>query len=328
MQFTAPVLFTVPTGWVKPRTPSHTAGYLIIETDDGNIGDYTNWLPLARKLAFEYSGWLPNRTVPCCPNVNTITIGESGKMTEAHLQELQDKHKWEIMSHGRHHVGVGLYELASAASTGENQITLSNFANRIDRGHYASVPPYEYLIKDGATEEVVGIDSVNTGTNVVTLNTNLVNNYSADATMRMTDDSMDDLLQGCLDDLAAWGINASNHVYTWHAGAQAQHNPDAVEKVREIFDTARGSQANDGVNDPDTVDLVQLAGMLFLHGDNTLEVIDTALDSTASNDHIFIIYGHGEAVAISGGKLEHIIRGALNRGIKIVNRKQIVGLFN
>lgn len=312
--------------FVNPKTIKYDKGLLVIDSDDGNAGDYNYWLPVTLKTASKHSQWIGNPTVVINPAINTATIGTPGKMTVEQLIELRDKYGWEMLSHGRHHVGLGAMELYEAATAGQTALTIRGAGQiRVEGG-------YTYEIYEGNTREIIKfvspeVKSSTYSIHTMNLETPLVNSYTTAARILLTDESAHDLLQGCIDDLASWGFDCKHHVYTYHTGSQHQFIEKSVGWIDNYFTSGRGRillQANQK-ND------IQLPNLISMSMGNTLTQIDTVLDETAATDGLFIFYGHGEGTSSVLNKLEYLIDGALSRGIRIVTRTEALkrwGLMN
>src|SRR5690625_1470059 len=96
--------------FIYPKTPNINKGYLIIETDDNNIGDYSHWFPLVKRLKYERSQWLNTKFLSVGINTNTDAIGTSGKTTINQIKEMYEG-GWEIINHGKSHNGIGRHYL-------------------------------------------------------------------------------------------------------------------------------------------------------------------------------------------------------------------------
>ena len=311
--------------WLRPRKPMYSQGYLIIESDDGNIGDFAYWLPLFDRIAQDYSDFYPQRCAVCCLTVNTATINTANKMTDAQLRTLNRTHFWEIMSHGKYHAGIGRHPVIVNASAGQNRIDVNGPLQLT----LFSVTGYTYKVSEGVTEEIIQIASKTNETytaGYITTVNPLQNSYTTAAVVQLTQESMVSELQSCIDELAAWDITATNHVFTYHGGLQFFFNQEAVDVVGQLFDSARGIIGIPNDYSVPEFDPHRLKATL-LNDDLTTTAIDNELDDTLVGNKLMIIYGHGESSALRTSRLEHLIRGALNRGIRIITRKQAVSLL-
>lgn len=312
--FIAPVIF------VPPKTISYVSGTLIIEIDDGTDGNYTHWLPFTLRLADKYNQWQNSKPVVCCPNVNTAKIGTTGYMTVAQLQELQNIYNWEIMSHGRYHTGLATHTVIVQANAGQKRIDINT------AGMIHPEANYVYEIKYGEISETIIVAERHGEPyqNGYILSTeNLVNTYPVGSTLKLTEASLLAELQGCQDDLKAWGLTGNSHVYTYHAGSQWYYNQQAVDVVDGIFDSARGV---DGDHNSLGANLGLLKSRLLTSSLTDVE-IDGILDDTLANDYVTIVYGHGETSDAHLGRLQYFIEGAINRGIQIMTRAEAIMLL-
>lgn len=298
--------------WVKPKheIPEKTKGMLVIETDDGFITDYTVWFPIFKAFNKKYTQWTNSFPAVCCPNVNTGDLGKTGWMTYNHLHEMISQ-GWEIMSHGRHHVGLGEYSVLESASEGDTEIKVQSI-HQMEPMEF-----YEYHVFEGETSEVLNINTSDDDINTITLNTPLQNSYSTSAKVKITPSGAYDLLQGCLDDLANEGIEASHHVYTYHSGSYHNFSQESIDWIEQYFDSGRGDI---GVNSDDA-NLYNLRSRL---NNITDTQIDSILDDVAENDKVFIYYGHGDISVNRLRQLKYLIEQAIEKGITITTRTQAV----
>lgn len=297
--------------FVRPKTMTYNKGVLVIHSDDGKSGDFTHWLPLAKKKAQEHSQWYNVGTVVMNPAINTATIGTSGKMTVANVQELL-KNKWEILSHGRHHVGIGAYPLILSATAGATRLDIQG-AEQINTG------VYQYRLFEGSKEEVVtfATRSGDTyGNGYVTTTKPLVNSYTTAARIQLTEDSAFALLQGCIDDAKAWGVDIKHHVYTYHGGGDWFPSQKSEDWVGQYFKSGRGSAMGSPVSDPANINLKNIKSALNTEKSNA--AVDSYLNQVALNNGLMLYYGHGETDDVNLAKMEYLIDGALSRGIRIM----------
>lgn len=302
--------------FIRPKKPTYNKGVLVIHADDGHASDYTGWIPLLKRKAREYSSWHNAGTVVMCSAINTATIGTTGIMTLANLKDMI-KNRCEILSHGRHHIGIGENPLAANASAGATRIDIYG------AGVFSNAPgnPYNFRIFEGSKEEQFQIltssgSSAEPEAGFITISTPLVNSYTTAAKVQLTDTSAETLLKGCIDDAKAWGINLIHHVYTYHAGGHHFYSAKSVDWVGQYFKSGRGMAKSNGVaGSIATWDLRNLNSVL--NAERTDASIDVLLNEIAQNDGLLIYYGHGETDATSLSKLEHVIDGALSRGIRI-----------
>lgn len=305
--------------FVTFKKPTTTSGYLVIESDDGKVEDYTYWLKLTNKIAQEYSDFYPPKCVVVCPNVNTGRFGDEGFLDYDKVKELQ-WYGWEIMSHGRFHIGLGKHPFTQNVNAGGTRIYLTD-AGYI--GHMGGTTNYIWKIVEGEKTENVVV-SVAT-TNYIDIQQPLINSYTTNATIQLTTDSIYSLLNECKNDLTEHGIKVSSHVYTYHAGSFHHVNEEAINIVRELFISARGSTT--AINNPLTADLHNLKALL-INDSLTENTIDTNLQIAKENNHVMICYGHGESGGIAYQRLEYLIRKALTMGIKIITRNEAVKILS
>jgi len=309
--------------FVSPRTyrtnqgiPAN--GVVVIESDDGKIGDYTHWYPLSIAMKHKYSQWVPVKPIPICPNINSFAIGQSGYMTVANLQELNSS-TWEILAHGKYHTGLGLYALADSAQAGSTTIKVM----APGQFKYHSLHGHEYRITESDISEVIRVtakdmDTVNAG--FIAIDDPLVNSYSTDARIVLLDEWIKEELEGCINDLASWGIDAKHFTYSYHGGSQYQRNEPAIDYISQLFESARGVSGK--YNNTETPR--HLLKSQDLNPSVTTALLDDILDTTKSSNCLTIFYGHGEQDDVILGLLKHIIDGCFSRGIEIMTRSDAV----
>jgi len=299
------------------RPPAKTTGLIVIESDDGYATDYDLWYPFFRKMSKEYSEFAPYNLIPFCPAVNSGYIGTTNYLT---LNQLKTIAKWtEIMNHGKYHAGLGKYPLSASAAAGQNTIYLTK-ANEVQ------IPSnYEYIIEEGGlSERIKPISSDNmsmpistrTGT-YLTLETNLVNSYTAAATIRISPESLALENQGAVQTLSGWGIPVTNHVFPYHSGSQYFVNAETVSAVDDIHTSSRGTISSSYQINLKGDNLINLKAM-----GNTLTQaqIDTLIQDLKTTDGVFIWFFHGSNTAKTF--LEMLIRSAMTAGVRIVTRSE------
>lgn len=307
--------------FVNPPTPVYLKGAIVIESDDGLIGDYTHWSPLFLKKKREHSFWNYN-TVPFCPAINSATIGESGRMRLTHLQKM-NAWGWELNSHGKYHSSVAAHTVSALVASGQNRIDMKAAGTVQIPGNF------EYEITDGVNTETFIVTEKSGSTSYlddgyILIDRNLVNSYGLDAIVRMSNVGLTALYQGCVDDMVAWGFECKNHVFTYHFGSQYLYNQMAIDKAAEIFISARGASGD--YNDANTNKYILKSRLL--NDSLLLTTIDSILDQVALNDNVVVFYGHAETNAIRMSQLAHLVDGAIGRGIRILTQTEAVAYMN
>lgn len=298
--------------WINPTTPVHTSGMAVIESDDGNSGTYA-WFPIFKRVAAKHSDWFPSSIV-CCPNLNTGVIGVEGALTVEQVKELS-RNFWEMNSHGKYHVGLGLYKTSASVEVGATVIPLAGFYMPAD-----TFQGYTFRIWDGTNGDEFSLVSL-TGQydgGEWTITPALTHAYNSNANVQITQASALELLNGAKDDLDGWGIPCRHHVFTYHAGSDQFFSQDAIDWASSVFSSGRG--LNGSVNTAAS-DLPNLKSK-ELNASTTTAAIDTILDDISASDKVGIFYGHGETTAGMATLLEHLIDGCVSRGILITTRQR------
>lgn len=305
--------------FVRPKTVNYKKGVLIIDSDDGIIGDYTHWFPLCMRLGREYSTWANSRPAVFCPAIVTNHVGGGPNvMSVEQIQELA-RQGFEPQSHGRDHISVGALPVLENVTSGATTVQVQA-AGTIRR----NLGAYDFRIFEGETEEILDIAKVEGRTSrpgIITLGSPLQNSYTTEARVQLTDDSARDVLQGSLDDLQSWGVEARHFVYPYHSGGIRHIGGNTSQWMEDYFDSGRGRTSSTGINTKGDIDWNNLTSLLNTEP-ATKNTIDNSLDEISKTDGLLIFYGHGEQDADNLSLLENLIRGALDRGIRILTKSQ------
>ena len=314
--------FIAPAEFIMPKMPQYQSGYLVIESDDGNYGDYTHWYQKIKILAEKYSQWANSKAVTCCFNINSGTIGKRGKLNLQQLMTIYNS-GMEIMAHGRHHVGLGQLTLTRPAVSGDTKIYVGDLTNTGVQRNQEAGYIYTYRLYDENKEEIVTLTGYNTDENSLLVQP-LNNSYAAGAKLQISAASMEQLVQGCINDLRAWGIEVKNFTFPYHAGSYYDPYPEAVDYVSQWFDSCRGNY--DNTNVLDSINWSNLASMP-IRVYTPFTMIDRLLDQTVNNNLLMIAFGHGETSDEIQSRLEYLIDGAMSRGIRILQRRDAYKLL-
>ncbi|MCM3616671.1 hypothetical protein M3936_03650 [Sutcliffiella horikoshii] len=309
--------------WVSPKVslPTKSPGIIVIESDDGNEGDHSRWFPFFRELSQKYSQFYPYNLVKGTLNVNTGTIGdntgERRKMTVDNLLELQ-QYGWEISSHGRHHVGLGAQNISTSVSAGATTIKIPRAVQIIEHQGKNHIGLYSWKISEGGTSEVLNVIGGSVSLGEIQIATPLVNSYTTAAKVELTEESASQVLDGCKQDLASWGIDCESHAFTWHSGSYIDVNPNALRWISERFTSGRGDF---GILNPSSYDARKLNSY---HDNITKTQVNDLLTQTQQNNHVFIIYGHGDHALYKLDIIEHVAREGIKRGMRFMTRKELM----
>ena len=304
---------------IKKIDDYHLGGYLVIQSDDGRLGDHSHWLPWFRGIMQKYTQFYPSKLVVGCTGVNSGEVGIN-RMT---VDQLKDLHRsgWEMLSHGRYHHGVGGHTLMENAVQGESEIV----AYRVGWAGNNM----EYTLSDGVNSEIVKVTGTSafsggSGSGIFHLETSITNNYASGSVLQMTDAEATTLLQGCQEDVESWGMPCKHHIYTYH-----HQNAQSHVWTESFFDSARGNSQT-WINPETTNNLFRLSSKLITTNTDPTE-IHSLLDQTSQNDGVLILYGHGETDDVMRDLFEDIVDYAITHGVKIVTHDQalkLTGLIN
>lgn len=311
--------------FIKPKTPPRkNKGYLIIESDDGNIGDYIYWFRLMEKLKMKNSQWTGNGAVTCCFNINTGVLGNRNKLTDEQLIDLYN-HGYSIHAHGRYHIGIGKISLRQTANIGDNDLYFNTVSST---GIFHGEPlgyPYKYKLINGSDSEVVKLIAHNNDERKVTIETPLTKSFPSGTSFVMEEQSRKELIEGSVNDLSQLGINVEHFAFSYHAGSENNYYQDSIDYANSLFKTCRGRY--DGDNPLHNIPWHNLESSA-LRPTTELSEVDYWLDQCAERDQLLILFGHGEQDENTLACLERAITGAWERGITILSRDRAYNLFS
>lgn len=316
MTFVGPPAFVDPAPFrarvVTPVEWDDDAGLIVLESDDGALANYTVWRTLLAARSQALNPFAPFAVFRANFAINTADIGGGNRMSVAQLQEMAAIGHG-ISSHGRHHRTLGSEELTSGASAGATVLAVTN-PGRLATGS----EPYTYTLTDGVNSETVAIasrDAQTTTPGSVTLAAPLAHAYDAGATLTMDAESAQSLLQGCVDDLAEWGIATESHAYAWNKFTTATR---AV--VASIFVSAR---AADGLNLPsDKPDIYNVRLKDVGVAAHSQGAIEGFLDAVQAEGGVLILMGHAETDAGTLANLHYVLDQAVARGMRLATRAE------
>lgn len=303
--------------WQKPITPPiPRGGYICMQNDDGNIGDYTMWFIKAKEKSMYYSSWNPYSFVSIVSAINSGNIGIGGhKMSALNLREM-NSYGVEIVSHGYKHYGLGIHRTQHETNTGDTAFEVHNIARvGVNR---------EYVITDGTNSENVFV-AEKSGNDVI-LQSALQNGYPFESSFYMSEESVKSIHLGKVNEyLQDWGIpETPHHVYTWHAnhGLSIQWLEDAG------FESARGNGQNI-IKPNDKVNKYAMPsyGIPSSVWNGDLSWIDNVIDSVEESGGLVFLYAHGETSQGAVNAFEHIIDTAIAKGIRFVSHTQAVNIL-
>ena len=289
-------------------------GMMLLESDDGFITDYNSWYPHLQSDVQKTKFYPFEFVVSASFAVNTLSItnGAVTHMSIAQVQELAN-YGCEIMAHGRTHVGLGTHALLSAVSAGATTIDVT----RRDRIRTNANLVYE--IKEGATSENFVVSSRGEpGAPVdgeIILETALTNSYTTNATVSLTQASMEWEILGSKTDIESWGIAVMNYVPAFYA-----LNTQSRAIIEANFDSMCVSATTDvsfPLIDPATINLHNLPRYNLAM---STEDISTLIELAYATNKILILPGHGDHPA----KVKHAVEKALETGVRIVTRSQML----
>lgn len=303
------------------KMPTYNKGYLIIHSDHAYTSTFKTWLPIIAKHNRMRNQWIDSKAVNFGVVVNTAPVGSPGYLTPVELKKMYDAGV-EILSHNRYHISIGALPITEQAEKGATTLKVAS-TNRMglralrDEAGYGA---YSYELIDGDNKEVFYF-SGHTSTTLF-LASPLSRTFPAGSILKPTQETIEDLVLGCLDDLAGWGIDdVPGYVYPDHSASHYDPWRPSVDYVLSVHKAARGGYGE--TNNLNTIDWGILHGFaLRPNGVPAYSTIDRILEETAENNLLAIVWSHGETEQGVLDRLEYIINKALDLGIKIITQKQ------
>lgn len=288
-----------------PRT---FRGMLILETDDGFIGDYTHWYPLLKSKK-QLSQWYPfEYKVSASSVMNSSGFGKEGHVTLEHLHEMVEEGGWEVINHGRYGAGLNTYNVNADANAGDTVLSLK-FTN-------AMLTRYDYVIKGrGGIQEKLDIKGFRES-KYVDLNTPLQHSYDTTAVIELTPEEMQEEINGGLQDLLDLGFDVKHFVNSNHYWA---YNSNRIIKERHLSTRNDNGTSTTVVTNHPPVDPYRLNGNLDGYANHNR--IRQLVDKLYEEDSFGIWYGHGFKYG-KGSNLDYLVDYAIEKGVKIVSRHE------
>lgn len=298
-------------------------GVLVIESDDGTVGDYTHWRPLlARVLAGNASPWAPfTARGVACSAINRLGDG-STVMNAAQAQALEAA-GWEILAHGVLHCGLNRYHVTQPITAGNTRLDLM-FGGRMVTGG-GDHPQYVYTITNGAASEsftITGSDGAlgNGWCDLTDPISNSYGTYEQEGTyVVLSEASTRYEVETCKSDLLAAGLDVQHYAYPFGPVA-----PEIIPIIAESYGSARTTEYE--LNLPGEFDVYQLAAF------NIASLIgageDDVLDAAVEHDGLLMMYLHGETDAANAYQYTRLIEKAKARRMAIMNRREALAYYS
>lgn len=320
--------------FIRPKTPNATKGngYIIIESDDNKIGDYTHWYPYFKDFKYDNTDWINTSFMKLGLNINSGNLDQGGYIKSEQLKTMYD-YGFEVINHGMYHSGVGKHKVTSKSLAGDDKVYIDN-SYYFGHGYwitYTGTENYVYDLVDSSNNLIEKVlvkkyDSSNSNSNAVTLRTPLKNNIEVGSFMRLSKESIDWFIGESLAIIERLGIENVNSVTPpYHSGSHYVRNEMFMDYLKERYDSIRGIP--DGYNERDSLDLNELKAR-GLRGNTTKAQIDSWINHTVDNQSILIVYGHGESDEYTLDNLKYVINQSIKKGIVMINRSKLVKLFN
>lgn len=309
--------FTKPIKFVKPKKPNKTSGVVVLNTDDGEVRNYTHWMPWFWAYKMQNNQFIDNKPLRgLSPNINTAFVGG---MTQGNGRPMmnweQIKHMYrlgsDMQSHGRKHLYLSYLSLQKDVSAGETFIEYDRSNNAIKSG-------VSYLIEEnGIVERVVIKEHRVDEQGLAELVDPLTNSFTTNATIHITEESAFEDLQGCLDDLHEQGLDAKHHVNPWYNSSNRTR-----EWQKEIFIGVLSAMRD--IDKPEDVVLDSIRRSPKAIPLLTYNEIDEYLLETRKNDGALFIVGHGETNEKTRENMKYLISKASDLGVEFVTHDEAV----
>lgn len=306
--------------WTSPKTPRYDKGTLVVQSDDG-MAKERSWVKLFDEINRDKNTWSDYNITYCLALITGQIDSTKDFLNSNEVKKYSDAN-YEMLSHGKHHVGLGAFPLSSVATAGERVISVT--ASQAIYGRYNT--PYLFEIYEGSKKEEIRV--INNSSTTITIENPLKNSYTTGAKVRLTDSSADLLLKGAIDDGESWGVEIKHHVFTYHYGSHWYPNDKIETWMNKYFDSARGVTTADGLNYDSNFKLHNM-NCLLLTGANpaSMETIDNLLTQTINSDGVLIVYGHAESDTANTDTLKYMVNQAVNRGVRIATQSQAVEIL-
>ena len=310
--------------FVSPKKlPTKTSGYIVIQSDDTHEGDWY-WNNKIRRKNHRYTQFTGNQ-LKMSVEINSKMLNADEMLTSSKLKKMYDNGT-EVINHCRYHISLGMFSIAQSASAGATSIVISaSDMNNIGvKANQKSGFKYKYLLSDGTNSEEVTFASTS---NPIQLASALQHSYAAGSSLTLTQESVEDLVEGCHTDLVALGIIPSGFCFPFHGGSSYDYYQSAVDYIATQYDTARGQYG--AYNDLTNVNWHNLKSFAIRpNGEPGESGIDDVLDDTVENGYLTIVYGHGETDSVTQHLLDYVIDGAITRGITILSQSEAYALLH
>ena len=287
-------------------TPTRAKGALVLESDDGFVGDYA-WHAITMNYTQNLQ-FRPHKPELCkikaCFAWVSGLLNTAGFLNNAQVNEIIQRGH-EIMSHTKDHTGLGYFTFDALAGT--------SVLNNVTQPDRLREPGRQYLIWNGNNEETVTIANISGST--VTVQETLQHNYPSGSNLRLSEAEMRDQIEGNKAIFEGMGLVINNFVSPYYHKSSL-----SKQIVQESFNSdAGGFYVNSDVppNNPRTVDRY---GFVRHNSNVATSLIDSLLDDVYQQDLIMIIGGHGDNFP----PLRYIIQKAIEKNIPIMTKQEVL----
>lgn len=309
------------------KMPTYDKGYLIIHSDHAYTSTFKTWLPLIQKYDRMHNQWIDSKAVNFGVAVNTAPVGSSGYLTPVELKKMYDAGV-EILSHNRYHISIGALPITEQAEEGATTLRVAA-TNRMglralrDEAGYGT---YSYELIDGDNKEVFYFSGYTSTT--LSLASPLSRTFPKGSILKPTQETIEDLVLGCLDDLAGWGIDdVPGYVYPDHSASYYDPWEPSIDYIKSVHKAARGGYGE--TNNLNSVNWGNLHGFALKPGGMpAYSTIDRILEETSQDNLIAIVWSHGETEQGVLDRLEYLVKNALRKGIRVITQKQAYQMFS
>lgn len=309
------------------KMPTYDKGYLIIHSDHAYTSTFKTWLPLIQKYDRMHNQWIDSKAVNFGVAVNTAPVGSSGYLTPVELKKMYDAGV-EILSHNRYHISIGALPITEQAEEGATTLRVAatkRMGLRALRDE-AGYGTYSYELIDGDNKEVFYLSGYTSTT--LSLASPLSRTFPKGSILKPTQETIEDLVLGCLDDLAGWGIDdVPGYVYPDHSASYYDPWEPSIDYIKSVHKAARGGYGE--TNNLNSVNWGNLQGFALRPGGMpAYSTIDRILEETSQDNLIAIVWSHGETEQGVLDRLEYLVKNALRKGIRVITQKQAYQMFS
>jgi peptidoglycan/xylan/chitin deacetylase (PgdA/CDA1 family) len=289
-------------------------GTVVISYDDGDSRDLTSAFPVHKSYG-----------VPAEVCVPSSYVDQEGRLTKSQLLDLQAA-GWEVVSHTKHHIGLGEEPLSRPADPGDDRLYLSR--------HTRFKPGIEVRVAQGGASELArvvargedsrggylqlerGINSAfdsAAGPRPLRWLRRLAGDPLRGAVVSVSPEQAREEIEMSRLDLEAMGLVVRHFTYPW--GRLCSWTRTLVAASYESARAVSAPHSRTGSNDPHALPSTSFEGAKDFEA-RVLRIVDRAADRGG----LSMFHAHTRNRAFSEALLERLIERCLQRGLRISTR--------